>query len=562
MPSILSLCTSLYGAETGAHVAKNIRALCDAWQQKITPLAHFAPTANDACLITYAASIQDDERVPLQALAHFLHDYIGPTLSTVHILPFYPSTSDEGFAVSDYRQVDPAYGTWDDITAIAQNYRLGCDAVFNHVSSHHPWFTAFLQGDSTYKDWFVALPPDTDLSSVTRARSHPLLTPFNTDDRGTVHVWTTFSDDQIDLNPRTPAVLCELIDTLFFYIANGATLIRLDAIAFLWKEPGTCSIHLPQTHDIIRLFRLCVEDVAPHVALLVEANVPHQENISYFGTQSDEAHMVYQFPLPPLVAHAILRQNAAYLQSWIAALEPPPPGNTFLNFLASHDGIGLRPTTGILDDDERAFLCDTVLARGGRISYKTNSDGSSAPYEMNINYLSLLHDGNEDMAIRRFLLAHALLCAMPGIPAIYIHSLLGSLNDQDAVKESGQNRAINRARISRAEIDDSLEEPSSRRARVFYALTHMLRVRKSCDAFNPHTPYTVHTSDPQILLLERVTPEISLLAIHNFSEEACVVSIDENVWGDQRTDILTGKVYTGSTIELAPYHVIWAQATR
>lgn len=554
---INNICTFLYGSNNGETTAHEIDSICKKWHEKLPARPAYAPDEKDAFLITYGNSIVEDNSTPLATLNSFLKTYAQDIISTVHILPFYPYSSDDGFSVIDYRKVNPELGDWNDIQKIAAHFHLGADAVFNHISAKSDWFKEFLNENPTFQDWFISLPPDTDLSKVTRARSHPLLSEFTTAKGNSVHLWTTFSADQIDLNVTSPAVLTELTDILFFYIANGVSVIRLDAIAFLWKELGTTCIHLPQTHAIIKLWRHIINSYAPHVCLLIEANVPHRENIAYFGEPNDEAQMVYQFPLPPLTAHAILTHNADILRSWIASLEPTPPGTTFLNFLASHDGIGLRPTTGYLDSSDIEFLCNTVTQRGGNISYKMNSDGTESPYEMNINYLSLFDTGDSASAIRCFLLAHSILMCMPGIPALYIHSLLGSINDTDAVEREGYNRAINRAQLSRKEIEEELSDPTHRRARVFYALSHMLRIRRSCALFSPRTEWHVPDADSHILIIQRGDDNDNLLAIHNLSEEECTITLPNELFSRARTDILSGKTYDTAEIELNPYQFIW-----
>ena len=156
----------------------------------------------------------------------------------IHLLPFYPYSSDDGFSVIDYKQVNPALGTWDDVARVGQNFHLMFDGVINHISAQSAWFKAFLQDDPKYRDYFIVVEGEPDLSQVVRPRTLPLLTEFTTPS-GAKKVWTTFSADQIDLNYANPEVLLDIIDVLLFYVAHGAELIRLDAIAYLWKEIGT-----------------------------------------------------------------------------------------------------------------------------------------------------------------------------------------------------------------------------------------------------------------------------------------------------------------------------------
>ena len=360
---------------------------------------------------------------------------------------------------------------------VGKNFHLMFDGVINHISAQSEWFKAFLHDDPKYRDYFIVVDGKPDLSQVVRPRALPLLTEFTTPS-GVKKVWTTFSADQIDLNYANPDVLLDIIDVLLFYVAQGAELIRLDAIAYLWKEIGTSCLHLPQTHRVIQLLRAILDEVAPHVALITETNVPHQDNISYFGDGHNEAQLVYNFALPPLTLHTFHTGDASALTQWAASLERPdrwgaatsdlqpssaPPvrsAPTFFNFLASHDGIGLNPARGILRDDEIAALVDRVVAHGGRVSYKSNPDGSTTPYELNINYFDALSDPNSSeplsLQIDRFVAAHAIMLSLSGVPGLYFHSLFGSRGWPEGVTLTGQNRTVNRQKFDRAEVEREL----------------------------------------------------------------------------------------------------------
>ncbi len=354
-------------------------------------------THQDAILITYGDQFKDPGQPPLYHLGEFLSTYLAETISGVHILPFFPYSSDDGFSVIDYRQVNPAFGGWKHIQHINRQFRLMFDAVINHISRQSDWFQGYLHQQEPFTTYFIDVDPAADLSLVVRPRALPLLTAVVTTD-GPRSVWTTFSEDQIDLNFANPRVLYEIVDLLLYYVGHGAEIIRLDAIAYLWKEIGTRSIHLPQTHHVVKLFRAVLDQVAPGVILITETNVPHEENISYFGDllpgtrHTDEAQMVYQFPLAPLVLHTFQTGDATALGRWAAELPEPTPGKSFFNFIASHDGIGVRPAEGLLTPAEVQALVERTLAHGGRVSYKTNLDDTESPYELNITLYDALND--------------------------------------------------------------------------------------------------------------------------------------------------------------------------
>ena len=370
----------------------------------------------DAILITYGNSVQNEGEKPLQTLNRFINFHLRDWINTVHILPFFPYSSDTGFSVINYQEVNPKLGAWADIRRINTHTHLMMDLVINHASVRHPWFQQFLKGESPGKNYFINIDPSTDLSSVVRPRSTPLLTPFETVD-GKKYVWTTFSSDQVDLNFANPWLLLEIIKVLFRYIREGARIIRLDAIAFIWKEPGTSCLHLPQTHEIVKLFRDIVEYTNPHVLLLTETNVPDKENHSYFG-QGDEAHMIYQFSLPPLLLHALYTGNSKYLTNWAQSLPALPENCTYFNFTASHDGIGVRPLEGLIPRQELDDLIEAMKENGGEVSTKTNSNGTISPYEINITYFDAMKStgrNQEEFQLRRFLASQTIMLAFKGI---------------------------------------------------------------------------------------------------------------------------------------------------
>ncbi|MFP4703908.1 MAG: sugar phosphorylase [Spirochaetota bacterium] len=465
--------------------------------------ARFPLSERDAVMITYADQFRGPEGNPLSYLYRFLDEEAEGALSGVHILPFWPYSSDDGFSIIDYRRVDPVFGDWEDIERIAGEYSLMADLVLNHCSVRSRWFQGFLAGEKPYTEYFITVPPDTDLSMVVRPRAHPLLTPFETA-HGTKHVWTTFSADQVDLNFASPTVLEEMLDVFLLYIEHGVRIIRLDAIAYLWKEIGHPSIHHPKTHLLVRLFRAVIDEIAPWVVLLTETNVPHEENVSYFGDGGNEAHMVYNFSLPPLVLDAFLREDATKLTRWAAELKRPSDEVTFFNFLASHDGIGLLPARGILSEEEIGTMIETVKARGGRISYKATPDGR-IPYEMNVNYLSAVTDGNlpTEQRARAFLCSQAIMLALSGVPGVYVHSLIGSENWAAGVEQTGVNRSINREKLEYATLVDELQTDGTLRAAVFEGYRRMLQVRCADQAFHPAAPQEILDAGTAVCALLR-----------------------------------------------------------
>lgn len=440
----------------------------------------------DIILITYGDSIKTSEEVPLQTLKNFLDDQLQDELSIVHILPFFPFSSDDGFSVIDFREVNPELGNWQDISGLHENFDLMMDLVINHASSKGEWFANFLRQEGRGMDYFICEDPEKDLSLVTRPRSTPLLTPYQTK-AGEKHVWTTFSADQVDLDFSNPDLLIEIIDILLLYITQHARVIRLDAIAFLWKKIGTTCLHLPETHEVVKLMRDIAEHIDPSVVILTETNVPNKENLSYFG-DNDEAHMVYQFSLPPLLLHALHTGKEEYLISWAKSLPQLKGQKTFFNFTASHDGIGVRPLEGLLPEPEKTLLVENMKKFGGFVNYKSNTDGTTSPYELNITYFDALkgtQDGIDEFQVKRFLASQVVMMSFAGVPAFYIHSLTATPNYLEGVKQTGHNRTINRRKWELNELQDQLKHDPVR-SKVFQSLKQLIGIRKNQSAFHPN----------------------------------------------------------------------------
>lgn len=515
----------------------------------------------DAVLITYADMVRSEGETPLATLHQFSNRYLKGVLNTIHLLPFYPWSSDDGFSVIDYRQVAPENGTWDDVKKIGKDFSLMFDFVLNHCSAQSPWFKDYVSGIEPEKNYFAEAKPTDDLSMVTRPRASPLLTKVETRE-GTRYVWTTFSADQVDLNWQSPDLMFEFLDILFLYLSMGAKIFRLDAIAFLWKQIGTTCLHLPETHEVVKVFRDVLEMVAPETILLTETNVPHEENISYFG-KGDEAHMVYQFSLPPLLLHGLLNQSSKQLTQWASELPKLPKGCTFLNFTASHDGIGVRPLQGILNDKELKKLIKMVESRGGKVSYKSNSDGSKSPYELNITYYEAMSDPEDaKLGMARFLCSQAVALSLQGIPAVYFHSLVGTLNNQEGVKETKQNRTINRKKWELAELKTLINDPETHHAKVFDTYQKLLRRRSNQIAFDPDASQTIETIDKNFFALTRTSLDKNqkIVCLYNFTAEKQILQKPDFISDSKEFyDIASGKKirYSSKGLSFSPYQFYW-----
>jgi len=564
----------IYGANAD-QIDSKLDALMSRYREKLSAPDGYTPgelplNETDAIMISYGDSFHGSDGVPLSYLLRFLDDEAEGVVSGVHILPFSPYSSDDGFSVIDYREVNPDLGGWGDIQGIADEFVLMADLVLNHCSAQGPWFKGFLADQAPYTDYFITVPEGTDVSSVVRPRTHPLLTPFETE-AGTRWVWTTFSADQVDLDFANPEVMLEMLDVFLGYVAGGARVIREDAIAYMWKELGTSCLHHPKTHAMVRLMRAVVDDVCPWVIIITETNVPHPENISYFGDGTDEAHMIYNFSLPPLTLDAFMREDSTHLQEWAATLDAGASMTSFFNFMASHDGVGILPAHGILSDEEIESMASKVKERGGKINYKATATGK-IPYEMNINYMDAITEPSlpVDQRARMFLASQSILLALAGVPGIYYHSLIGSENWQAGVEETGQNRTINRKKLDFDKLSEELSTEGSRRNLVFEGYKTLLRARSISPAFHPSAGQKIVTTPKEFFGILRIDrdEEERVLCLVNIGSETATVSFtyDEIDLADEKGfhDLISGDyVYPSMddgnriSLELQPYEVLW-----
>jgi sucrose phosphorylase len=519
---------------------------------------------NDVVLITYGNSIQQAGEAPLKTLHRFLGKQVNGSINSVHILPFFPFCSDDGFAVKDYYAVNEALGDWEDIEKLSQDYRIMADLVINHGSSSSEWFQNFIKGNGEGHDYFYTTTSDASIQKVVRPRTSPLLRPTETSN-GMEYVWCTFSHTQVDFDFRNTAVLKEFIKIIRFYLDKGIRIFRLDAVAFLWKKLGTNCLNLPETHEVVRLIRNLIEHAYPDTVLITETNIPNRENLSYFGN-ANEAHCIYNFSLPPLLVNTLVTGNCQYLKQWLMSMPPAQNGTTYFNFIASHDGIGLRPAEGLLSESEIASLITTMQQFGGAISWRAGENETKKPYEINISLFDALQgttQGKDQWNVERFICAHAIMFALEGIPAIYIHSLLATGNDTEGLAQSGQNRSINRRALQYAEITAELGNDTSQQSIVSSLLKSLITLRKAQPAFHPNaTQFTLHLGEQLFgFWLQSIDRKQSIFCISKISDKPQEIRVAELnlIITDHWHDIISGEVFDENTqtFTLSPYQVLW-----
>jgi len=570
LPPVVGAPSSRPSADPGADRRRLLLGLihdaptADALAQALTVLLargpHPTPTRpldeTDAWLIAYPDHVGDDTgaRTPLAALADLVDAHLSHAVSGVHTLPLHPSSSDGGFAVMDHHQVDPAFGTTADLRRLAAGGTWVADAVVNHVSAEGTWFRRWLAGEEEYGGFFRTLDAGTDTSAVVRPRTSPLRTEFSLADGTTTGVWTTFSADQVDLDYREPQVLLAMVEVLLGYVALGARAIRLDAIGFAWKDPSTSSLNLPGAHHLVRLLRACLDAADPGLVLLTETNAPHEENVAYLGLDGErEAQAVYQFALPPLALHAFTTGDARPLKRWAREVWFPAAGQTYLNFLAGHDGIGLRAVEGLLPPGEVDRLVEVTRAAGGVVNERTLSDGTRRPYELAVTWADVLgHGMPADDAMRRHLSSHALALALRGVPLVYLGSLVAAANDTDRYDRTGHGRDLNRRRWQADDLDDLLGTPGSRESAALAGISTMLQMRRQHAAFAPQARQVVHGEHPALVVVERL-PAYGCRAVVavNVSADPVPLELPEGRWAriDAGADLAGSATEAGDPLE-------------
>ncbi|HDZ90965.1 MAG: sugar phosphorylase [Deltaproteobacteria bacterium] len=529
----------------------------------------------DMILITYGDLVRSEGRSPLATLAYFMEtaDRLRGVINTIHILPFFPYTSDRGFSVTDFKKVDPNLGSWTDVEEIGRRFKLMFDGVLNHVSANSPQIQEMLHGNPEYRDVAIVFRSPDELTPeqrkiIVRPRTSKLLTEFQSID-GPVWLWTTFSADQVDLNYRNPKVLMQMVETLLLYVRKGADIIRLDAVTYLWAEPGTPSVHLTETHEIIKLIRDVLDLVAPHVVLLTETNVPHEENISYFGNGSDEAQMVYNFALPPMVLHTFYSEDTTALSRWANDLSAPSHTTTFLNFLDSHDGVGVMGVKNILKKEEIDRLIRRAKEHGAFISYKSGKDGKE-PYEINTTWWSVINMDNSgeeiSFQVRRFVASRSIPLVLSGVPGIYFHGLIGTSSDIHGVLESRSKRDINRRVIYEKELLAEVDNPASKLSHIRRQLVRILEIRVRFCAFHPNGLQKVLMASHRVFTVLRVSPDARqhILTMTNVTNRAVKVDVpleEVGVSWKNWYDLIGKRGWRAKdkvlSVLLQPYDVAW-----
>ena len=521
---------------------------------------------NTVLLITYADNI--NKGVTGKTISDFIlfyQKYFSTFIDTIHFLPFFTSSGDGGFSVKDHEEIDPAYGNWKEISGFSKNATIMTDLVLNHASSQGKWYRNFIENKRPGKDYFFTIDNNYDCSNVIRPRDHELLKDIKLE-IGNKKLWCTFSYDQIDLNFRNPDVLLEFVKLIIKLSSYGVKIFRLDAVAFIWKESGTTCLNLPQTHEIIKLLRDIVDQLDENIVIVTETNLPKNENLSYFG-KNDEAHWIYNFSLPPLIIYTFLFGDSSSITKWSMKMPPAQFGNAYLNFIASHDGIGMRPAEGVLSDEDINNMLTRLKKNGSEFSMRKLKGTEDKVYEANISLFSALQnidtDSNGIFALDRFIAAHCIILAIEGVPAFYFNSFFGTKNDKQSYLKSGIKRDLNRHKWNFSDLVSKIDDDQTHEFKCFSILKELISIRKFQPAFHPNATQFTLNIDQSVFAVWRQSKnrKQSIFAITNVTSSKFIFNtnminlIDDEEW----YDLLNPKTnfQDEQKIELNPYQTIW-----
>ena len=511
-------------------------------------------------VICYGNSVTDGNKKSLKVFNKFYKKHLKNNFDSVHFLPFYPSSSDSGFAVKDHYKIEPRLGSWKDVKIISKNCNVMADLVINHSSARGLWFSNFLKNKSPGKDYFFTVDKNFNSKKVIRPREHKLLKKIKLSDE-TKYLWRTFSPDQIDLNFKNPKVLIRFIKIIFNLINNGVRIFRLDAIAYLWKENGNTCINHTNTHNIIKFIRLVCNLLKTECIIITETNLPEKENLSYFGN-NDEANWIYNFSLAPILVYSLLFEDSNKITKWSKNFPIAKLNNNYLNFIASHDGIGMRPIEGILSTNTQKKFLSRLKKNGGEFSYRKVQGVKKKVYEANITLFNAFKCSDFDKSgifgFERYMAAHTIMISFDGIPAIYFNSMFGNSNDNSKYIISGNKRDLNRYRWNKDKIEDHLKDQNSKQNKYYKNMSNILAIRSKQKAFHPNAIRKTLKLGANFFGIKRISTDNkqSIYCITNMTSKLQLLKVNKNVF--YKRNLFNSKLTkkTGK-IQFEPFQTVW-----
>ncbi len=449
---------------------------------------------NKIMLITYADSLGKN----LTELKEALSTHVGKAVGGIHLLPFFPSSGDRGFAPMTYREVDPAFGTWEDVMELSKDYYLMYDYMINHISAKSEYYKDFLakKDNSEYRDLFIRYkdfwengePTEEQVDAIYKRKPRAPYVDAHFADGTTEKVWCTFDEEQIDINCPSETAKKFVRENLSFLGEHGAAIIRLDAFAYATKKAGTSCFFIEP--DVWSLLNECADILKPDgVTLLPEIHEHYTMQTKIAG----QGFYVYDFALPMLLIHALYYGEGKYLKNWLDIC----PRKQFTT-LDTHDGIGVVDVKDLLPDEEINRTKEEIYKCGANVKkiYSTAEYNNLDIYQVNCTYYSALGD-NDDA----YVLARAIQFFAPGIPQVYYVGMLAGKNDLKLLEETKVGRNINRHYYSLEEIAKEVERP------VVKKLFELMEFRNSHEAFNVEGECKVEVEDSHMLKITRTYEE-------------------------------------------------------
>jgi sucrose phosphorylase len=511
-------------------------------------------------LICYGDSLLNgNKEKTLKIFRKFYKKKLEKFFEVIHFLPFYPSSSDSGFSVKDHYRVDKKLGDWSDINKQSKKTNIMADIVINHASSKGLWFKNFLRNKSPGKEYFLTVSKKFNISKVIRPRENKLLKRIGIFKKNNL-LWRTFSEDQIDLNFKNPKVILRFIKIIINLANNGVTIFRLDAIAYLWKRSGSKCVNLKETHEIIRLIRIVCNSLKSKPIIITETNLPEKENLSYLGVNNNESHWIYNFSLPPLLVYSFLFEDSTYLNKWSKNLPTTKIGNNYLNFIASHDGIGMRPVEGYLNKDRLSKFFKRLKKNGGQLSYRKIQGSSKKVYEANITLFNAFQKTDYDKKgryfLERYISAHAIMIGFEGIPAIYFNSIFGTSNDEHKYIISGNKRDLNRYKWNKNKLENLLKNKTSKESIYYQRIMNLIFIKKQNKAFHPNAKRENFNLGKKIFCFKRTSLDKKQIIynITNLSSRYQILNLNNKF---KKFKNLLGRSKTSYGLKLKPYETLW-----
>ncbi len=512
-------------------------------------------------------------------------------LTYLHLMPLFavrPGDSDGGYAISNYRSVDPRLGTIDDLRLLAEDLRtagisLVLDFVFNHTADDHYWAKQAMGGDAEFQDFYFLFPDRVmpDRYEATLREIFPTVRRgnFTWHDAMQRWVWTTFNSFQWDLNYGNPAVFDAMLAELLFISNTGVDILRFDAAAFIWKQLGTSCENLPQAHQLIQAFNACVKVAAPGVLFKSEAIVHPDEVVRYVS--SHECQLSYNPTLMALCWESLATRDTKLLKRSMLHRHHLPLGTSWVNYLRCHDDIGWTfddadaAAVGIQAYDHRQFLNRFYtgqfrgsFARG--VPFQENPDtgdmrisGTMASLAGLEQAIELNDDAARELAIRRILLMNSIILSIGGIPLLYLGEEWGTINDYDFVRDpakAADTRWVHRPKMQWQWLEES-NLPANERGRIYHALRRLISLRKSEPGLAGMKMELIPVECPQVFAYLRQHEGNRLVILANFSELPCELEgnrLRTAGLGRYFQDLHSGQeVNTGATVKLDAYQFMW-----